>query len=193
MPKRNPDHMTAQRERILRATIRCISEVGLERTSVARICRESGLSAGAIYTHFSGKEAIVAEALRHAAMTDAMLPDSWAALMAALAAPADQMDHDAATVVRARLQLFTSSVRPGPLHDMLKPQLEQTLALVADHLIGLQQAGQIRLRLTPMQTAMCLSALADGLMWIGLARDRTPAEIAEDVVAGLQCLVTLPN
>ena len=60
MPKRDVAHMQGQRERILRAAIRCISELGLESASIAAIRKEAGLSAGAIYTHFGGKDEIIA-------------------------------------------------------------------------------------------------------------------------------------
>lgn len=189
MPKRSPSHMLAQRERILRATIRCISDVGLERTSIARIRKEAGLSAGAIYKHFGGKDEIVAEALRFAAMTNAMLPDEWPKFKAAVAAAGDQMGFDAPTVARAQLQLLASSMRPGPLHDMVKPMIEGTLSMVAEHLAGMERSGQIRLKLTPIQTAMCISALTDGLLWIGLAEDRALDEISADIAASLDCLI----
>lgn len=192
MPKRDPSHMLAQRERILRATIRCISDVGLERTSVANICKEAGLSAGAIYKHFSGKDEIVAEALRFAAMTQAMMPDEWPALRAAIAAADDQMGFDPHTIARAQLQLFASSVRPGPLHDMVMTMIEASLTMVAQHLADMEAAGKIRLKMTPRQTALCISALTDGLLWIGLASDRTLDEITRDIAAGLDCLIVQP-
>ena len=189
MPRRSPSHMLAQRERILRATIRCISDVGLERTSIAGIRKEAGLSAGAIYKHFSGKDEIGAQALRCAAMTRAMLPDDGPRVRAAGAAADDQMGFDAPTAVRAQLQLLASSMRPGPLHDMLKPMVEGTLAMVAEHLADMERRGQIRLKLTPVQTALCISALTDGVLWIGLATDRALDHISADIAAGLDCLI----
>lgn len=189
MPKRSPSHMLSQRERILRATIHCIGDVGLERTSIARICKEAGLSAGAIYKHFSGKDEIVAQALRFAAMPSGMLPADWPGFKTSLAAIDDQMGFDAPTAVRAQLQLLASSMRPGPLHEMVKPMIEGTLSMAADHLAAMERAGQIRLKLSPVQTAMCISALTDGLLWIGLATDRAPDDISADIAAGLDCLI----
>lgn len=193
MPRRDPVHMSAQRERILRAAIRCISDVGLERTSVARICKQAALSAGAIYKHFAGKEEIIAQALRFAATTDTMLPDGWPEFKAFVADIDDQMGFDVNTVMRARLQLFASSLRPGPLHDMLKPLLDESLLIAVRHLEGLEKAGRIRLKMTPLQTAMAISALADGLMWVGLASDRTPDAISRDIAAAMECLVDAPD
>lgn len=190
MPKRAPSHMSAQRERILRATIQCIGDVGLERTSIARICKEAGLSAGALYKHFSGKEEIVTEALRFAAMTSAMLPNEWPQLKAAVAVAGDQMGFDAPTAVRAQLQLLASSMRPGSLHDTVKPMIDGALSMVAEHLADMERAGKITLKLTPVQTAMCISAVTDGLLWIGLATDRSLDDISSDIAAGLDCLIT---
>jgi AcrR family transcriptional regulator len=183
--------MAAQRERILRAAIRCVGNLGLERASVAEIRKEAGLSAGAIYKHFTNKEEIIAEALRFAAMTDDMLPLSWPELKTSLATFQGEMGFDPNTIIRARLQLFAASVRPGPLHDMLRPMIELTLSQATLHLMSMEAAGEIKLRLTPLQSAMAISAIADGLTWIGLATDRTTVEIAQDIEACLECLILL--
>lgn len=193
MPKRKPDHMAAQRERILRAAILCIADFGLEGTSIATIRNAAGLSTGAIYKHFSGKDEIIAEVLRFAAMTDAMLPESWPAFKASIASTEDDMGFEIATVLRARLQLFASTVRPGPLHDLLKPRVESALAMVAQRLAAMEASGAIELRMTPMQTAMCIAALADGLMQIGLASDRPLDSISGDIAAALECLLREPS
>ncbi len=181
--------MNAQRERILRAAIQCMGELGLERTSVAAICRAARLSTGALYRHFDGKESIVAEALRFAAMDEATVPDSWPDLREGLSRLEDERGFEVDLIARTNLQLLASSLRPGPLRAMLKPMMEGTLAFLADRLATMETAGQIRLRMSPQRTAMCITALADGLTWVGLASGRTRAEIAGDVAAGLDCLV----
>lgn len=193
MPKRHADHMIAQRERILRAAIASIGDVGLERTSIATIRKEAGLSTGAIYKHFGGKDEIITEALRFAAMKESMVPATWPELKRELATLDDEMGFEVAATARTNLQLLASAVKPGPVQDMLKPMMEGTLAMLADRLATMEAAGQIRLAMTPLQTAMCITALADGLSWVGLACNRSYADISADVTAGLEQLVGEPR
>lgn len=60
MPKVSAAHMQSRREQIVRAAIAEFSANGIHSTSMAAIIAASGLSAGAIYTHFSGKDKIIA-------------------------------------------------------------------------------------------------------------------------------------
>jgi AcrR family transcriptional regulator len=189
MPKRSTEYMKAQRERILRATIRCIGDLGLERTSIATIRTEVGLSTGAIYKHFGGKDEIVTAALQFAAMDQSEIPDQWPALRDDMAALEEERGFDVTTLARTNLELLASALRPGPMRDLLKPQMEQTLALLAERLAMMEKAGEIRLRMSPLRTAICMAALTEGMTWLGLAADRELKDISGDIAAGLESLV----
>lgn len=72
MPKVSEAHLAARRRQILDAAVACFSEQGFHRTTMQDIVGRSGLSPGAIYRYFDGKEAIV-EAIaaeRHAVEMD---------------------------------------------------------------------------------------------------------------------------
>jgi AcrR family transcriptional regulator len=56
MPKVSEQHREARRDQIVDAALACFSAKGFQRTSMADIITESGLSAGAIYGHFAGKQ-----------------------------------------------------------------------------------------------------------------------------------------
>ncbi|GAA2089948.1 hypothetical protein GCM10009840_31000 [Pseudolysinimonas kribbensis] len=58
MPKVSDAHRESRRARIVAAALECFGEKGFQRTSMADIIARSGLSAGAIYLHFSGKQEI---------------------------------------------------------------------------------------------------------------------------------------
>ena len=60
MPKVTEAHRTARRDEIIGAALRCFSEKGYQRTSMADVIEESGLSAGAIYGYFAGKQELFA-------------------------------------------------------------------------------------------------------------------------------------
>lgn len=189
MPKRDERHMQGQRERILRAVIECIADKGVERTSVADICRRAGMSTGALYVHFTGKEAIVAEALRYGSLPEEELPERWPDIVALLSSLEDQMGFDILTVVRSRLYLHAESVQAGMLHDVLRPILTGTLDLFSARLQQLADTGEIRLRMKAEQTAMGMLAFVDGMLWITLAIDRPLEAARQDLADGLRCFV----
>ena len=56
MPKVSEEHRTARRDQIVDAALRSFATKGFHRSSMADIIAESGLSAGAIYGHFEGKQ-----------------------------------------------------------------------------------------------------------------------------------------
>ena len=189
MPKRPSEHMEAQRERILLAALRCIGELGIEGTSIAAIRKEARLSAGALYTHFANKDAIVTEALRFGSVRESYLPETWPEFVAAIASMADGDGFSITMVARTQLQVFAIGIRPGAQHDRLKPIFDSALDLVVRHLEAMEQANRVRLRMTPMQTALTIGAIRDGMMWSGLILERPLHEIEEDIVEALSCLI----
>lgn len=60
MPKLKPEVQTARRERILDAAEHCFARSGFHRTTMQDICREAGISPGALYVWFDNKEALIA-------------------------------------------------------------------------------------------------------------------------------------
>ena len=60
MPKLKPDTQRARREHILNAAERCFARSGFHRCTMHDICREAGVSPGAVYVYFSSKEALIA-------------------------------------------------------------------------------------------------------------------------------------
>ena len=55
MPKVSEEYRGARRDEIARAALRVLGRNGVRDTSIADIVEESGLSTGAIYSHFSNK------------------------------------------------------------------------------------------------------------------------------------------
>lgn len=55
MPKVTDAYREARRDEIARAALRCLERNGVRETSIADIVEESGLSTGAIYSHFRNK------------------------------------------------------------------------------------------------------------------------------------------
>jgi len=60
MPKLKPATQHARRERILDAAEISFARAGFHRTTMQDICKEAGVSPGAVYVYFASKEALIA-------------------------------------------------------------------------------------------------------------------------------------
>jgi AcrR family transcriptional regulator len=56
MPRLTAAHEQQVRQRIIDAAIKVFGELGYQRATIQDVVRESGLSVGAVYTHFKNKE-----------------------------------------------------------------------------------------------------------------------------------------
>lgn len=59
MPRVTDEHRAARREQIVAAARRCVAREGFHKTTMAHVIRESGLSAGAVYGYFKGKDELI--------------------------------------------------------------------------------------------------------------------------------------
>src|SRR4051812_15246923 len=112
MPKVSERHAEARRRQVLDAARACFSRRGLHRTSMQDVFRESGLSPGAVYTYFFGKEEIVRavaeEVLRAPKGNEPLVVELWAE---ALHDPRI-MDLVRASDVSARPEVLEQALRP---------------------------------------------------------------------------------
>lgn len=81
MPRLNQSTRAARRQQILGAARRCFTRNGFQSTSMQDIFTEAGLSAGSVYSHFTGKDEIIAAIAEDVAekitsAADAALTDS---------------------------------------------------------------------------------------------------------------------
>ena len=60
MPKLSDIQQEERRARILDAAERCFARTGFHRTTMQDICKDAGISPGALYIWFSSKEALIA-------------------------------------------------------------------------------------------------------------------------------------
>ena len=63
MPKITEERRDARREQIIEAARACVQEHGLEAVSMEMIIAKSGLSTGAVYRYFAGKDEIMTAAV----------------------------------------------------------------------------------------------------------------------------------
>jgi AcrR family transcriptional regulator len=158
MPKVTEAYREARRDEIARAAVRCLERKGVRDTSIADIVEESGLSTGAIYSHFSNK----AELARY--VVGRYLLPRIDALEAAGASGRVLAPSDA---LRGMLSAFRDTGLPPTLvvqfwgEAMVEPDL---------HTEMLRTAGHLRAALTTAITP-----------W---ARMRTASDTEADALAG---------
>ena len=64
MPKISDERKLERSRQILAAARRCFVDKGFHRASMSDVIRESGLSAGAVYSYYSSKEELIAAVAR---------------------------------------------------------------------------------------------------------------------------------
>jgi AcrR family transcriptional regulator len=171
MPRLRQETQKARIENILQAAERCFARRGFDATTIADICDEAGVSVGALYTHFEGKEAIV-EAIcepaiegRQAIMRE--LAEEGAALADAesiLALVTEMLSsRQGATDAALDVHLWSESLRNRRIRTLTR----RAFRALDDGLTTLVQSsqarGDIRGDLPPSAVAAVLVAAVAGL------------------------------
>ena len=73
MPKVKPEALAARRDEILQAAETCFARQGFHQTTIQDVIKESGLSAGCIYSHLAGKEELIQAVWPNVTVTDEAL------------------------------------------------------------------------------------------------------------------------
>jgi TetR/AcrR family transcriptional regulator, transcriptional repressor of aconitase len=151
MPRVTQAHLDARRQQIVDAARERFGEHGFARTSMPDLAEASGLSIGAIYRYFTGKDEIITAICEQASDT---LPTE-------LTAPAvreflEQMRVRAATTDHARLvaQIYAEAAVSPPLADLVRRQLSALRAAVAELLPEPSSPGAAAV--AEAFTALCL-------------------------------------
>ena len=173
MPRTSPEHEQQVRERIVRAATAVFAEKGFHGATIADVVARSGLSVGAIYTYFKGKDELFLSAcdvtaergldelgVRLAPLTTT--PERLAAALAYYVETIDTFDGDPGQVslVRAWAEAPTD---PG-VRDMLARRRER---LVGAATLLLQEGiarGDLPAWLDVDDFARAFTGLMDGLL-----------------------------
>jgi AcrR family transcriptional regulator len=168
MPRLTPHTRDARRQQILGAAQRCFTRNGFQATSMQDIFAEAGLSAGAVYSHFTGKDEIIT------AIAEDVIDKITSAVGAALpsAEPpdlAEVLDGFFATLQRLDIAPIAVIVWGEAIRD---PALSQRLSGfyrgLADYFTDLVRIGQARGSIdasTPAEhTAVVLTALGPAFL-----------------------------
>lgn len=135
MPRLTEARKELRRTQIAEAAVRCFSRNGLERTSIADITAESGLSVGSIYAHYRNKADLVRAAARevlakradvlgeYAAADDPPSPDELLSRLTAAIDPAE---------ARVGVQTWGEATTDPAIRDIVVDMTDRMRAMLRD-------------------------------------------------------------
>lgn len=169
MPRVTQAHLDARRREILAAAFQCFSRHGFHATTMQEIAEEAGLSAGALYRYFDGKQALI-EALAEAgrrekreameALTEEDEPQSLAEVIPGMLRQLPASLTDAS--VRLDVRLWGEALDRPELRAVVEGELEALREPIADHLRAERDAGRVRPDADPDAVARAVVALLAG-------------------------------
>lgn len=196
MPKVSEEHREARRDQIINAMLRCVAREGFHKTTMAAVIKESGLSAGAVYLYFKGKEdliRVIAETLVSEGL--AVVQDSSAAddvppphqvIRAALERIVNLSEQNGVELHRVALQTWAEAARNPEVMAIYQREGIRGRAGWAAYVESAIAAGHLPKGTDPVRTAHALIGLIPGFMVQRLFfEDLTP----ETYAAGLADLM----
>jgi len=172
MPKVKPETLAARREQVLRAAETCFARQGFHQTTIQDVIRESGLSAGCIYSYFASKEDLI-QAIgedRHAhdntllaiKEKDADPLESLRAI--ARASLADLQKEQGLLTRRVALQLWAEALRDDVIRAQVKRGIRRPIAVIVKLLRHGQRLGVIDAAINPHTIARTMVAMFQGIV-----------------------------
>jgi AcrR family transcriptional regulator len=168
MPRLSPRTRDARRQQILDAAQRCFSRNGFQATSMQDIFAEAGLSAGSVYSHFTGKDEIITAIAEDVidkitATADAALPEGGPP------APDEALERVLATLQQADIAAIAVIIWGEAIRDpALSHRLSALYRHLADYFTKLVRISQARGTIDPgtpaEHTALVLTALGPAFL-----------------------------
>jgi AcrR family transcriptional regulator len=171
MPKLTARTAAARRQQILDAATACFSERGIHATTMQDICQRAGLSPGAVYCWFTGKEAIIDAVAdeRHARERDmlqaaattgdprAAFSSFFDAYLDWLADPAEQRRR------RVSIQMWADALVNDRLRASVRAGTDQQ-AIARDFITAAQAAGDLPADISADGLTRVLLAIIQGFI-----------------------------
>jgi TetR/AcrR family transcriptional regulator, transcriptional repressor for nem operon len=173
MPRISAAHEQQVRDRIIQAAVTVFSEKGYHRATIADVVQRSGLSVGAIYTHFKNKEAlflhscdlISGQGLDELAIRLAPLTSSADRLRAAVAYYVETIDEfEGAPGQVGLVRAWAEATEEPEVRDMLVRRRERLVGAAQLLLSEGVARGDLPSWLDVDAVARGFNALLDGLL-----------------------------
>ncbi|MEU4194967.1 TetR/AcrR family transcriptional regulator [Kribbella sp. NPDC026611] len=196
MPKVTEEHRLARRAQIVAAARTCVIEQGFHKTTMADVIQESGLSAGAVYSYFKSKEAIVAaiaedalsaiDELFEKLLASAEPLSPLMALERTIAHVVTVAEAPGGDVTRVAVQAWAESLRNEEIHEVAKGKYCQLRDHFLDIVRRAQADGTVDPDVDPLHIAQVMFGMIPGFVLQRLLiGDVTP----ETYSAGLRALL----
>lgn len=200
VPKVSEEHRSRRREQILDAARECFIRKGFHQTSMADVFAESGLSAGAVYVYFKGKDEIVAAiAERVMANVYSVLepatkedpPPSLDELFRFVIASAEAVGFGEAKIARLVPQVWAEAPRNPHLGEKISASYQDVHGILAAVIERLQAEGRVSARAQPARVAQAIFGMVLGFVVQRLVMpDVVDPESYADGMVGLLTLTT---
>ncbi|HXH22054.1 MAG TPA: TetR/AcrR family transcriptional regulator [Dehalococcoidia bacterium] len=172
MPKVSEAYLKARRDQILDAAWTCFGRRGYHETTMQDICKESGLSYGALYRYFTSKEDILratseraqSEALQRIAQSRDTAGEPLGALAALGARVFGSLnDPSCDAVTRVHIETLPEALRRPDLLQSLSAELNTWRSNMRALLDEAQSAGQLAPHIDTEGLAVLLICAWEGL------------------------------
>ncbi|EFL30595.1 TetR family transcriptional regulator [Streptomyces viridochromogenes DSM 40736] len=204
MARVSQEHLDARRRQILDGAALCFARNGFHATSMQDVLKEVGLSAGAVYRYFSGKEELIGaivgdvlgsvrEAFEEAArQSPPPPPDELVAsvLGKTLAARESLVVDGRPAFPRLVVQVWTETLRNEELAAVLREGYGSVRASWGRIVEGYQEAGMMRADVAPDHVARTMIAAVLGFIAQQSLFGPAPVEVLRD---GLRALTSMPD
>jgi AcrR family transcriptional regulator len=172
MPKVLPEYLELRRQQILDAAAACFSRRGFHQTTMQDICEESGLSPGAVYRYFPGKEAIIegmtargqnqnAEAIEYAMSKERTL-DVFDELIRIFFIELESLRS--AEICALNVELISEAPRSERIRESLQRTNQNVRSMFVQLVERAQAAGEIDPALESESVARVMVALYQGFI-----------------------------
>jgi AcrR family transcriptional regulator len=198
MPKVSEEHLDARRRQIIDAAVACFARDGFHQATMQDICREAGLSAGAVYRYFSSKDELI-EAIadeRHDREAGFMAAAVEAGGVEGLrmlgrAQFSSLADPDERQRRRLGVQVWAEAARNPAVRKLVMRGTTRPRAVMAQLVREAQERGELAQELDPDSVARVMLALFQGFILQQAWEPRADvAGYLEAVEAWLEALLT---
>ena len=162
--------LTERRRRILETAIQVYAQHGFHQTGMRQLCTALGMSAGALYRYFPGKEAIIAglvEMDRETIQSHLRSLPQEAGFIAAMAHMTDMVMSDLAAnagLLAIWSEISAEATRSPAVAALLAGHYQFIENLLSSMVKAAMKKGELRQGLDPLATARFLMAAHDGMM-----------------------------
>ncbi|MEV8022306.1 TetR/AcrR family transcriptional regulator [Streptomyces sp. NPDC086554] len=202
MARVSQEHLDARRRQILDGAALCFARNGFHATSMQDVLKEVGLSAGAVYRYFRGKEeligAIVGEVLEWiqgtfeaaAEETPPPPPDVLVgrALTQVLSRRTGEADGEVPYFPRLILQVWAETLRNDELAAVMRDGYTRVRSAWVKIVEGYQAAGMMRADIPADHVARAMIAAAQGFAAQLALFEEVPVEALQDGLRGLMSM-----